>query len=159
GVVWVVDARGDRLQRLQSEPKLQRTATVPVGKSAQAISLGPQLVWVANSGEDTVQRVDRAAAQRVGDPIGVGDDPIGIFVGSKVWVTSFRDGTLSKIDIATAQVEGAPLKVGRGARGVTEGLGGVWVSNFDDDTVARVDPGTDKLVATIRVGRGPKDIV
>jgi YVTN family beta-propeller protein len=159
GAVWVVDSRGNQVQRLQTSPRLQATATIPVGNDAQAISLGPQLVWVANTGDDTVQRVDRAAAAPVGDPIGVGDHPIGIFVGSKVWVTNFRDGTLSKIDVATAQVEGPPLKVGEGARGVTEGRGSVWVSNLKDGTVARIDPTSSKVVATIGVGKRPKDIV
>ncbi len=106
-----------------------------------------------------MQRIDRAQAVAVGDPIGVGDHPIGIHVGSKVWVTNFRDGTLSKIDIASAQVEGEPLPTGEGARGVTEGFGGVWVSNLKDDTVTRVDPDTFEVVATIRVGREPKEIV
>ena len=159
GTLWVVDADGDTLQRLESEPTLQATATIPVGTDAQGISLGPQLAWVANTGDDTVQRIDRAQAVAVGDPIGVGDHPIGIHVGSKVWITNFRDGTLSKIDVASAQVEGEPLPTGEGARGVTEGFGGVWVSNLKDDTVTRVDPDTFEVVATIRVGREPKEIV
>jgi YVTN family beta-propeller protein len=159
GAVWVVDSNGNQVQRLQTSPDLQATATIPVGSDAQAISLGPQLVWVANTGDDTVQRIDRAAAAPVGDPIGVGDHPIGIFVGSKVWVTNFRDGTLSQIDIATAQVERSPLKVGEGARGVTEAFGSVWVSNLRDGTVARIDPARSKVVATIAVGKRPKDIV
>ncbi|MET0771109.1 MAG: protein kinase [Solirubrobacteraceae bacterium] len=159
GTVWVVDASSDQLQRLQSDPELLPTATIPVGADAQGISLGPQLAWVANTGDDTVQRVDRASATAVGDPIGVGDHPIGIFVGSKVWVTNFSDGTLTQIDIATAQVEGDPLPVGEGARGVFEGLGAVWVSNLKDDTVVRVDPKTFEVVATIPVGDEPKDVV
>jgi YVTN family beta-propeller protein len=159
GTLWVVDADSNRLQRLESDPVLQRTATITIGNDAQGISLGPQLAWVANTGDDTVQRIDRAQAVTVGDPIGVGDYPIGIHVGSKVWVTNFRDGTLSKIDVASAQVEGDPLPTGNGARGVTEGFGGVWVSNLKDDTVARVDPDTFKVVATIPVGREPKELV
>jgi YVTN family beta-propeller protein len=159
GTVWVVDASDDNVQRLQSEPTLQATATIPVGTDAQAISLGPQLAWVANTGDDTVQRIDRAQAEAVGDPIGVGDSPIGIHVGSKVWVTSVGDGTLSKIDIATAQVEGAPLRTGGGARGVTEGFGAVWVSNMRDNTVTRVNPNTFEVEAQIRVGEQPKELV
>ena len=159
GTVWVVDAGGDELQRLQSDPELQPTARIPVGKDAQGISLGLQLAWVANTGDDTVQRVDRATATRVGDPIGVGDHPIGIFVGSKVWVTNFRDGTLTRIDTTTAQVEGDPLPTGGGARGVTESFGSVWVSNLKDDTVVRVDPDTFRVIKTIRVGREPKELV
>ena len=159
GTIWVVDASSDRVQRLQSEPTLQPTATIEVGNDAQAISLGEQLAWVANTGDDTVQRIDRAQAQTVGDPIGVGDHPLGIHVGSKVWVTNFRDGTLSKIDIATAQVEGAPLRTGAGARGVTEGFGSVWVSNLKEDNVARVDPETFEVVARIPVGDEPKELI
>jgi YVTN family beta-propeller protein len=159
GTLWVVDASSSNLARLQSEPTLQPTATIPIGKDAQGISLGVQLAWVANTGDDTVQRIDRAQAQTVGDPIGVGDHPIGIHVGSKVWVTNFRDGTLSKIDIATAQVEGAPLETGSGARGVTEGFGAVWVSNLHDDTVTRVDPSTFEVEAQIPVGKEPKELV
>jgi YVTN family beta-propeller protein len=159
GTVWVVDASDDEVQRLESDPTLQATATIPVGTDAQAISLGVQLAWVANTGDDTVQRIDRAQAEAVGDPIGVGDEPIGIHVGSKTWVTSFRDGTLTKIDVATAQVEGAPLRTGNGARGVTEGFGAVWVSNMRDDTVTRVNPTTFEVEAQIRVGDQPKELV
>ena len=159
GTVWVVDASDDKLQRLQSDPALLATATIPVGTDAQGISLGPQLAWVANTGDDTVQRIDRAQAQTVGDPIGVGDNPIGIHVGSKVWVTNSGDGTLSRIDVASAQVEGDPLPTGAGARGVTQGLGGVWVSNAKDGTVSRVDPDSFEVVATIPVGREPKELV
>jgi YVTN family beta-propeller protein len=159
GTLWVVDADGNELQRLESDPVLQATATIPIGNDAQGISLGPQLAWVANTGDDTVQRIDRAQAEAVGDPIGVGDHPIGIHVGSEVWVTNFRDGTLSRIDVTTAQVEGEPLPVGKGARGVTESSGAVWVSNFHDDTVVRVDPDTFQVEATIKVGDEPKELV
>ena len=158
-VVWVADAKGSNLQRLKTSPKLVKVANVPVGKNAQGVSIGPQLVWVSNSGDDTVQRVDRASATRVGDPIGVGDQPIGIFVGSKTWVANSGDDTLTKIDTATAQVEGEPLQVGDRPRGVTEGLGAVWVSNTKDDTVMRVNPSTFEVEETIKVGDQPKDIV
>ena len=135
------------------------TATIPIGNEAQGISLGVQLAWVANTGDDTVQRIDRAQAQTVGDPIGVGDHPIGIFVGSEVWVTNFRDGTLSRIDIATAQVKGEALPTGNGARGVTEGFGAVWVSNLHDNTVTRVNPRTFEVEKQIKVGERPKELV
>jgi YVTN family beta-propeller protein len=159
GVVWVADNDTNLLSRLQTDPELLPTATVQVGQGSEGVSLGPQLVWVANTENDTVSRVDRAQAQTVGDPIGVGTAPTGIFVGSKVWVTNFADDTVSRIDIATAQVEGEPIPVGAGPRGVTEGLGGVWVSNTRDGTVSRIDPRTNEAVATIGVGRKPKDIV
>ena len=137
----------------RASPRSIRPPTIPIGNDAQGISLGVQLAWVANTGDDTVQRIDRAQAQTVGDPIGVGDHPLGIFVGSEVWVTNFRDGTLSRIDIATAQVEGEPLPVGDGPRGVTEGFGAVWVSNTATTTRSRAsNPTTFEVEKQIKVG-------
>ena len=38
-------------------------------------------MWVANAGDDTVTRIDAATAKAAGDPLAVGDDPIGVAVG------------------------------------------------------------------------------
>jgi YVTN family beta-propeller protein len=55
-------------------------------------------VWVANAGDDTVTRIDAAGRKAAGEPIAVGDDPIGIAAGGGVvWTANFRDGTVSKI--------------------------------------------------------------
>ena len=145
---------GSRASRRCSRPRRSRSArTRRASRSASSSPGSPTRATTPCSGS-TARR-----PQTVGDPIGVGDHPIGIHVGSKVWVTNFRDGTLSKIDIATAQVEGEPLPTGAGARGVTEGFGGVWVSNLHDDTVTRVDPETFEVVAQIPVGKEPKELV
>jgi YVTN family beta-propeller protein len=159
GVLWIADNDTNLLQRVQSEPDLVPTAQVEVGEGAEGVSLGPQLVWVANTDDDTVNRIDRAQAQVVGDAIGVGSQPTGIFVGSEVWVANFGDDTVSRIDIATAQVEGDPIPVGDGPRGVTEGLGGVWVSNTKEGSVSRIDPRSGEVVATVTVGKEPKELV
>jgi YVTN family beta-propeller protein len=159
GVLWVADNDTNLLQRFQTEPDLVPTATVQIGQGSEGVALGQQLVWATNTDDDTVSRIDRAAAQTVGDPIGVGDSPTGVFVGSKVWIANFGDDTVSQIDIATAQVEGEPIAVGDGPRGVTEGLGGVWVSNTKEGTVSRIDPTSGEVVATITVGRKPKELV
>jgi YVTN family beta-propeller protein len=158
GRLWVVDAAGNELQRLESEQGLQNSATIPIGNDAQGISLG-QLGWVANTGDDTVQRIDLAQAETVGDPIGVGDHPLGIHVGSKVWVTNSKDDTLTKIDATTAEVEGDPLPTGNGPRGVTQKFGAVWVSNLHDDTVVRIDPESFEITDTIKVGDEPKELI
>ena len=78
------------------------TANVDVGDRPEAISLGKQLVWVANLNDGTVNRVDRATPALVGGPIGVGREPAGIFVGRRfVWVTNSKDGTVNRIDPST----------------------------------------------------------
>ena len=55
-------------------------------------------MWVANAADDTVTRIDPAGGKVVGEPIAVGDDPIGIAVGAgAVWTANFRAGTVTRI--------------------------------------------------------------
>ena len=97
--------RPSRASRRKASPSA--TAKVEVGDRPEAISLGKQLVWVANFNDDTVNRIDRATPALVGGPIGVGNEPAGIFVGRRfVWVTNSDDGTVNRIDPSTAQVVG-----------------------------------------------------
>ena len=103
-----------RSQRIEAQPEPVRTAKVEVGDRPEAISLGKQLVWVANRNDGTVNRIDRASPALVGGPIGVGREPAGIFVGRRfVWVTNSGDDTVTRIDPSTAQVVGDPIPVGR----------------------------------------------
>ena len=56
-------------------------------------------MWVANAGDDTVTRIDPASGKVVGEPIEVGDDPIGIAVGAgAVWTANFRAGTVTRLE-------------------------------------------------------------
>jgi YVTN family beta-propeller protein len=110
------------------------------------------------SAGDQASRVDRAQAQTVGDPIGVGDAPTRIFVGSKVWVANTLDGTVSRIDPRASQVV-VTIAAGRQAKDITAAHGFVWVVNGGSNTVSRIDPATNRLVgANLPVGRTPVGI-
>jgi len=39
--------------------------------------------------------------------------------------------------------------------GVTASSDGVWVTNYSSDTVTVIDPGSDRVMTTLRTGRGP----
>ena len=109
------------MQRFQAAGEIVPTAKVPVGDRPEAISLGKQLVWVANVNDNTVNRIDRASPAIVGAPIGVGSKPSGIFVGRRfVWVANNGDDTVTRIDPSTAEVVGDPIAVGTKPRGVIE---------------------------------------
>ena len=41
---------------------------------------------------------------------------------------------------------------------VAVGEGSVWVTNYLDGTVSRIDPATNRVVATLEVGRHPDHI-
>jgi DNA-binding beta-propeller fold protein YncE len=46
-----------------------------------------------------VTRIDPVGGKVVGEPIAVGDDPIGIAVGAgAVWTANFRAGTVTRIE-------------------------------------------------------------
>ena len=117
-------------------------------------------MWVANRNDGTVNRIDRASADaRSARPIGVGNEPAGIFVGRKfVWVTNSGDDTVNRIDPSLAQVVGGPIHVGTDPRGVIETTDAAWIVNAEgrhrdppgpqDRQAARHDP----------VGKDPRQI-
>ena len=111
-------------------------------------------VWVANSKERTVSRIDPAinkvvATIRVGVPSqdyrGLAAGPEGVFVLN-------GDNTVSRIDPATSRVVATIAAPNCCVGEAAIGLGGVWISNAQDGTVSRIDLATNKVAATIKVG-------
>ena len=130
------------------------TRSIPAGNGSAGIALGPGAVWVANSTNGTVSRIDPDSGAVV--PIQVGDDPTGVAVDAAtqtVWVTNGTDGTVSRIDARSGQV--STIQVGNGPAGVVIGLKGVWVANSLDDTVSFIDPSKSAAEAAIPVGGTP----
>lgn len=117
----------------QSGKILQR---IPVGNGAGAIAAGNGAVWVVNSADGTVQRIDTGSG-RASRPIAVGAAPSAVAVaGDAVWVTDEADGLLARIDERTLQV--TQLPVGQSPAAVAVGGDAVWVADTTDNTVTRV---------------------
>jgi YVTN family beta-propeller protein len=113
-------------------------ARIDVGDSPIGVAAGTGAVWVANTGDETVTRIDPRAGRAVGSPIPVGEDPRAIVAGGgAVWVANFGDGTVSRIDPATNRA-GPPIAVGRGPTDLAVGDGRVWVAT-ELDRVMRID--------------------
>ena len=128
-----------------------------MGNLPAAIASGPSGVWVANQGDDTVNRIDPTTGT-VTRKVQVGGRPDGIAVGPHaVWVANGEDGTVIQINPATGQPSG-PIAVGSGPAGIAVTPGAVWVANSLDLTVSRLDPATGRVTATIGVGDGPGTI-
>jgi YVTN family beta-propeller protein len=80
-----------------------------------AVTPDGKKVYVANQFSDSVSVIATGSNSVVGDPIPVGDDPIGLAVtpdGSKVYVANNRDDNVSVIATATDRVVGDPIPVG-----------------------------------------------
>ena len=74
---------------------------IQAGSGADAVTTGAAAVWVANSLDGTVTRID-PATNTVRATIPVGDGPNGIaVVDGAVWVSNELAGTLSRIDPAS----------------------------------------------------------
>ena len=74
-------------------------APIEVGSQPGGIDAGPNLVWVALTGEGAVTRIDLDSGRREGAPIEVGAEPGAVAVGkSAVWVANNGNGTVTRIE-------------------------------------------------------------
>jgi YVTN family beta-propeller protein len=100
---------------------------VHVGAGPAGIALTPGAVWVANSLDLTVSRLDPATG-RVTATIGVGDGPSSIVAtGNSLWVSDEFDATLDRIDVQAARVV-RRVHLGSSPRGIAVAGSGVWVA-------------------------------
>jgi len=129
-------------------------ATIPVGQRPVAATFGAGSLWVVNSVDGTVSRIDPATNSVVAT-IQVGSNPQSVAAtASRVWVANAGDGTVSKIDTATNRVIGS-IEVGRAPEGVVLTKSEAWVANAASNTVSDIERGTFSALRTFRVGAGP----
>ncbi len=131
---------------------------VPVGPGPSALSYGAGSLWVTNSGNDTVTRIDPRTHMAIGE-IQVGHDPSGLAVtATDVWVVNSGDGTVSRINLDSPSAPSQTVTVGNQPAAIGYGPTGLWVANAGDNTIQRIDPGTGSVGAPIDVGGGPDGI-
>jgi peptide/nickel transport system substrate-binding protein len=130
------------------DPEGAIAAEIPVGVAPGGVAAGVDAIWVSNSGENTVSRID-SSTNDVRQTIPVGGGPGGTAVTpGAVWVANGLDGTVSRIDAQTNQVSQV-IAVGNGPTGAAAGEGAVWVSNSTDGTVSRIDPASGRVTRTL----------
>jgi len=92
-------------------------AVYPVGAGPVGVAFDGTNIWVANSGDGTVSRIDPVTGDPAGADVNVGDDPRGVaFDGTHIWVTNSNDGMVSRLDPGTGV--GTDFDVGDDPRGV-----------------------------------------
>ena len=163
-------------------------ANIAVGARAGTPAIGAGAVWIPNTGDGTVSRIDPGsnhvvATIRIGDaaafyktvcePYGSVhsfmvttfhirrcDLPSVVAAGSdSVWVAKNDTNEVVRVDPAANRIA-ARVATGVVPFGLLVTPAAVWVTSYDDDAIVRVDPTSDRVMATIRVpGRGPTGIV
>ena len=147
GAIARVDAR--------SQDVVARTS---VGNDPSAIATGAGSVWVADSDDNTVTRLDPESEGAVIGTTSVGQGPNALAVGEgAVWAANTRDDTVSRIDPRSGTVTDT-IPVGRRPTGVAVGEGAVWVANSLSGNLDRIDPRTKRVVATVEVGEAPQGV-
>lgn len=115
--------------------------TVEVGSGPIGLAYDGRRVWVANSDDGTVSRIDARTGKRAGDPVRVGRGPIGAAVSAgSVWVANQDDRTVTRIDPDDGRVVGDPIELGSTPRGITAGDDTVWVVGTNPSALLRVEP-------------------
>jgi YVTN family beta-propeller protein len=73
-------------------------APIPVGRGPLAVAASAEAIWVSNTLDGSVSRID-PVANLVTATIPVGDSPLGIAAGfGSVWVASVTSGKVARID-------------------------------------------------------------
>jgi YVTN family beta-propeller protein len=158
GAGWVWAVQGDSTLSRIEPAGVRVSGSASAGAAPSAIVVGGGAVWVANSGDATVQRFDPATFEDGPvDTRSVGQQPSGIAFGEgAVWVANTADDTVTRIDPGTRSTSTIP--VGDRPTTVAVGAGAVWVANTAGRTVSRIDPTKREEIETIAVGNAPSGV-
>lgn len=131
-------------------------AVISGGGEPGGIAYGAGAVWIADTAEDLVLRIDPES--RTVDRIPVGHHPTAVAVGDgQVWVVNQLDRTVSEINPQARKQVGI-VQVGLGASAIAWGHGSIWVANATDYSLSRIDPESAKVVATVPLAGVPAGI-
>jgi YVTN family beta-propeller protein len=154
GAIWLTDTEANNVIRV--DPTGVPTPT-PVGNGPTGIAVGESDVWVADSLDDTVKRID-PATHSVTTTIQVGRSPAGVAVGDgSVWVANSGDGTVTRIDPRTNKPL-ATITVGGSPQAITIADGRAWVT-VDAQTIkpSELAPSGGTLRIESQFDTGPMD--
>jgi peptide/nickel transport system substrate-binding protein len=129
-------------------------ASVPVGSAPAGITAGGGSIWVSNSSDGTVSRID-PRDPHVEQTLQVGSSPAGIVYGAgAVWVANALDGSVSRIDpranrvVQTIAIGGRPIAA-------TVGFGAIWVADAASGAIVAVDQDSGVPRRSVRLDGTP----
>jgi YVTN family beta-propeller protein len=155
GSIWIVDPDG---YVGQFDPGSGRpTGRVDVGNEPSAVAAGAASLWVTNSADGTVTRIDPLTLAATTIPVGHGPDAVAVNAAG-VWVANAGDDALVRINPDTGAVA-ATVSVGDGPAAVLATATALWVANARDGTVKRLDPRSGAVTKTIHLGGSPTALV
>jgi YVTN family beta-propeller protein len=120
--------------------------------------------YVANSGDNTVTKINLSTFLKVSSALAVGSYPCSIAIdptGTYAYVANNNDSTVSKINLSTFLTVGSALAVGSGPQSIAIDPTGTYayVANFNANTVTKINLSTFTAVGSaLAVGSAPYSI-
>ncbi|MGH2746706.1 MAG: hypothetical protein ACRDKB_02125, partial [Actinomycetota bacterium] len=151
-ILYVAQAPGPAVRRPALDVTsrfLAVTKSIPVGDAPSGIDIGEAGVWVANSGDGTVMRINQAF-NKVAETVDVGGSPDDVAVGEDaVWVSDPDRGIVTKVEFPDG-IEGVvqtPIDVAEPGQHLDIAYGGdaVWVVASEEGALFRIDPDSDEV--------------
>ena len=131
-------------------------AQIPVGGAPGPSAADADSVWIANTLDDGVSRIDADSGQVT--RIDIGGEPAGVAVGEGfAWVANATEGTVAQVDPGANRVVGS-LQVGNGPTGVAVAHGDVWTLASVDGALVRIDLARGEVTDRLPVGASPTAI-
>jgi DNA-binding beta-propeller fold protein YncE len=137
--VWVADRSAGSVAVFDAR-SLRRLARVPVGRAPADLAALDDVVWVANFGDRTLQRLDPAERRAVGPPVSLGKEIEDIaLTRAGLWVAA-ADGTVTLLDARDGGVLRPAVTVGPAPLRLAPAGNAVWVASTTASTVRHLNP-------------------
>jgi class 3 adenylate cyclase len=162
--LWVLTHDGTSLARFDTDSRRVQNVAEPFvlrgDDQFPDVTADESGAWVAHS-VTALDGVDRVADSRGRQPAHLAFASVSTVAATRgvLWAASdpagTRKGTLLRIGAAKFRVTGRVSGLGRGASAIAVTPTGVWIALRRDGVVARIDPRTLRILARVRVGKGP----
>ena len=153
GLVWVANRDGSVSVVDPGTNRVQTTIPAsgsgPVGQGGPGLNYASGSLWLANTAQRRVARVEPDAEPTARIPVGASPNAI-VAAQDDVWVaarTESAGGLVARIDAGANQVVGRPVRLPHAPTGLAITPDGetVWVATPADRTVHRIDTGTGSV--------------
>jgi streptogramin lyase len=141
GAVWVTGL-SDTLTRVSPAPQggWLGYRVLQVGQGPIGLTTSKEAVWVADTQDGTVQRVEPRRL-RITATYHVGGDPLGIAVfDGRVWVGDGQSGAVTALDEVTGRRVGAPVRLAGMVRRLVASGGSLLAGTANPGSVVRITP-------------------
>lgn len=157
GSLWTVVH--PNLVRVDPTTNDRTTIEMKIAGPTRFLAFGEDGVWVADTGTNTVHKVDAATnkiAFSVKAPMLSRTSPLGLGDGS-VWIVTAESAerTLTRLNAKTGEKQATITLPTTSSGGAVFDFGSVWVVGTGGDEVYRIDPKTNAIVQTIKTCTEP----